>query len=557
MTARNAGVAAALALPFVPFLLGVPVRFDAPGVLLVGAAAVGAPGAAAALAWGRRRAADGFAAFVLGGWLLGFLALALRKALGLPLTPAGLAAPLGALTLLTAAVGLRRHGAPSLAPRGAAGLALASAALAFALAYTAARHIVPPLQDQDMDAQNTAYGLAARLTPFGLTDRSTLYFFAHPLYLHWLNAETLVLTGEIGTVRPPYDAARKEEAKQPPDARRPSVERALRALRFEERPPDRGVVWTRDVYGDFLRDPALFGTRAPNVALAAAFGALLLLSLLAIGLGRGDAALVAAASLTLPEVVVRLGYGGYFAPEALTFLLVARVACDPEATRAARAAAGFVAMFTSQKAIAAGAAAAGSEILARLRALPAGAAGSVPILAGMAVAAGGFALFGLVIAPEDFVLDNLLEHGFRRFAAAAGQAAAVRLSYPGPLEVWTDFARQAGPAFAATALAGWLAAPVLARRAGGSAEARSLAGVCFLWAAAGAVLFTATDWRQTKHLCTMLPAFMLLAGAALANAPGILRHVVRAALAGSIVWNVVRILRLLRDFDSFPVRPIW
>ena len=551
---RTLGLGAVLAAPYVPFVLGWTPRFDLLGMILVTAAAMGAPGLAAVVATGRRRAAEVVTVFVLGGWALCLVAMALRIAFELPLTAAAFAEVLG---IITCAAGLWGATRPGALPFGRPDPAVvAAAALGFAVSFFAARSIVPPLQDQDMDAQDTAYGLAVELTPVGLTDRSTLYFFAHPLLLHYLNSCTLLLTGEIEVVRPAYDAAVLERSRLPAAQQQPGVERALDALRRLERPPDRDLPWKRSVYGAFLRDPALFGTRAPNVVFAAALAALLFVTLGALGLSRLDAGLVTLATVTLPEIVVRSGYGGYFAPTALTFLVVARLASDPGTPAVLRAAAGFLAMFTNQKAVTVGAAVLGSEVLGRLKAIRPAASGSLPLLGGMVAAAGAYALFGLAIAPQDFVLDNLLEHGVWRFAAAAGKTGA-RLDYPGPLVLWGDFARQSGWGWSALVVAGWVAAPRRLLAARESDEGGRLLSVAWLWALAAAVVFTATDWRQTKHLCTMLPALVILVGSMIARPGGGWRIAGRAVLVASIAWNVVRIAGLAQHFNSFPVRPIW
>jgi hypothetical protein len=552
---RTSCIALALAAPYVPFVAGAVPRFDALGVLLVGAAAIGAPGAAAVLATGARKAVDACAAFLLGAWVLNLAAMIARKVLALPLTAAAFAAVLGVAAVALGAAGAYRRASPRLSRRAA--VAGAIAAGGFLASFASARWIVPPLQDHDMDAQDTAYGLMVELTPFGLTDRSTLYFFAHPLYLHYFNASTLTLAGEIETVRPPYDAAVRERHRVPPGERRPSLARSLRALGLDQRPPDRGMRWTQRVYGAFRESPALFGTRAPNAAFTAALWALLFVALGRLGLPARDAALVTVASTTLPEIVVRSGYGGYFAPSALTMLLAACAVADPATGRPTRLAAGFLAMFTNQKSVMVGAAAALSGIAERLRVVGAGARGALPLVAGMSVAAAAYALLGLWIAPEDWVLDGLLEHGIWRFTAAEGAAYASRLAYPSPGGLWRDFASQMGWPWTALVAAGLLRALATLRTPDRDERRGRLLGIAALWAVVGGLLFTATDWRQTKHLCNLLPAFALLLGGLLARSPGPARIAIRVVLVASLGWTAVRVVQLARDFTSFPVRPIW
>ncbi len=585
----SAAAAAFFAAPYLPFLGGDVSERSLPGAIAVGFAGVFAPGAAFVAHPGSREAPFAALRFLLGAALLNLAAILVRWVLDVPASSAAYAAILGSLTVATGAAGVLRGGERFRAHRPTAFVGAA----AFALAVGAGMRVVPPLEDQDMEVQGTAYGLVHDLEPLCLTNRGTLHFLAHPPLLHLFNASTLTLANQLETVRPARDAALREAERLPIEGRRPSLARTLRAITAPEPRPDRTLAWTRDVYGPFLRSPALLGTRAPNFVLAAALAMLLFAALRRLGAGSADAALLTLTQATLPEVFVRSGYGGYFAISTVTFLTAAWLAARGSAaafpgaapraaagatpgTARAAFAAGLLAMLANHKSVVLGAA---SLVLGTRRARP--------LLVGLAAGALLFAVYGLAAAPEEFVSDHLLDHGLSRFR---GDHAGASI-YPSRAGLWLEFGRNYGAvwclavaaAFAA-AFAG-AAARLVSRRTGagraacldavassppgspspaaapphtGAApEAEALVTLAAAWIAVGALVFTATDWRQTKHLGKLVPAMTLVLGAFLVRAPRPLRLALRGALAVSIVANAVGIVRLVRDFGSLRVTPLW
>jgi hypothetical protein len=81
--------------------------------------------------------------------------------------------------------------------------------------------------------------------------------------------------------------------------------------------------------------------------------------------------------------------------------------------------------------------------------------------------------------------------------------------------------------------------------------------MALLWILVGAIAFTATDWRQTKHLCKLVPAMSLVIGALLARSPRAARFALRAALVICVLWNARWIAKIAQDFSSFPMSTIW
>ncbi|MBZ0267289.1 hypothetical protein K8I85_03975, partial [bacterium] len=150
---------------------------------------------------------------------------------------------------------------------------------------------------------------------------------------------------------------------------------------------------------------------------------------------------------------------------------------------------------------------------------------------------------------------HLLAHGFRRFAGGEVLGRGGEPMYASRAGIWLEFARHFGWVWCAAAGAG-VALSFRALRRAANAERRRATGLLLAWAAIGAILFTATDWRQTKHLCLIVPALVPLMTPALTG-PKALRWGMRGALAWSIVWNGIWIARLARDFASLMVTPVW
>jgi hypothetical protein len=477
-----------------------------------------------------------------GAFFLNLAAMITRRILGIDASPMSYAAILAAWTVPTGVAGMLRGGripTPHLAT-------IAVGITAFLVSCVAGTRIVPPLEDQDMETQGTAYGLITNLEPLSLTNRSTLYFFAHPPLFHVLNAPTLLLAGQLESVRAAYDAALAERAKLPASRRAPSFERIGRAFKNPPR-ADTSLHWKRSVYPAFLKEPALLGTRAPNFILAALLAMLLYRALRTIGATSTDSALLLTATMTLPEIFVRSGYGGYFAISALTSLLAAwLVVVAP--WRSASFLAGFLAMLANQKSIIVGAAA---FLWSPRR--------SKYLLLGLVTGGLAFAMYGLLVAPEDFVADHLLDHGLRRFSGAEVHAGAP--AYPSRAGLWLEFAQHFGWVWCLVAAAACIAAlaALLMRRFARESptEGEELREIALLWILVGAIAFTATDWRQTKHLCKLVPAMTLVMGALLARSSRPARFALRAALVICVLWNARWIAKIAQDFSSFPMSTIW
>jgi len=138
----------------------------------------------------------------------GVVALVAQMLLGIAATPATHAA---ALAVITNAGLLVTWGRPWPAARRPVGtlswrVLLPAAAAIYVLLFLGATRFVEPIEDQDIEIQGTAFGIARHGTPMMLHDRRLPYHFAHPHLFHWLSAEAILLAGDLEAVEPYYEA---------------------------------------------------------------------------------------------------------------------------------------------------------------------------------------------------------------------------------------------------------------------------------------------------------------------------------------------------------------
>jgi len=520
-------------------------------------AACVASAAASAVPGPLRMLAAGLLVLVLPG--LGWLGL-FRRA---PLSPAALAlavtgmstlCTLGAL-LVTAApsgppargaavawtvlflnLGLVWKGPPRRLQEGAPWRLLgAIAAVGFLVASLFGLHVVPALEDHDMELRGTAWGLAADWKPYMLTNRQLYIQAAHPVLFHFHVAESLLLTGEIAATKPDYDAAKRAEAAEARHA------------------PIAWDAWWRADYDAMMAHPALVGTRAASCTFSA-LGLALLAHLAMVFTGRAWAGVAAAALfLSFPESLVRTCYAGYFPPtffiSAAAVLLLAERAPWPWI-----AAAGALAATLNHKTVVlilAVAALAGLDLLrTRFRLWDRSA-----LALGLGFAAGTLVwwTYGLSVNAHAFIQDHLRKHLVHRalFYDFRLEASPERYA-PGMAEVWQEFNAHTGYLFlplAMLALAYWFF-----RRTDGRGIAASLPALLAAWFLTGAVLYTLTDWRQTKHLMNQLTPMVVAAIALLEpRVPRWLRGLAAVCLVVALGFNVATDVRLVRDFKSFRI----
>lgn len=395
----------------------------------------------------------------------------------------------------------------------------AGATLAFG--YAAVR-IIPPLLDHDLEMQGPGYSMLARLTPRVLHDRELLYYFAHPPLQHLYVAASFLYQGHADALKV-YDTVTA-------GAMGPRDTRALDAI-----------------VAHYERRPHLLETRAPGVVFAAA--AVALSGLLAARRSRhcGLGLLAALTYATNPEVVVRSGYGGYFAPSALAMMLVL-LRLDVAAPRGGFSGAAAWAALVNHKlalmplGLLAGARLAGGGWMHawnRLRGT----------LLAFIVASMGFWVWGLSIDADAFIADHVRHHLWDRLSHVNPLGYEGYLSMTG---LWRQFAGHTGIVLAPIALI----LGVWDFRTARDGRERRLVAMLLGWTVITAVGFSIVDWRMTKHLSPLLLSLPLMLTPA-RTAP---RWRVAAAVITSLwllAWNMGAIQGLTADFESFIVTPAW
>jgi hypothetical protein len=405
---------------------------------------------------------------------------------------------------------------------------LAALPAAAALVWFAAV-VVPPIEDQDMENQATAHALATRQSPRTLTNRATAYYFAHPPLLHFWQAGTFALSGRLSRVAY-YDEAGRRAARGPfvePPADAPLSRRP----RYEEWKP---------LLRRFLSEPQLWPARQVNVVLAAvAAGAL---AALAASLTASGAAGLALAALfaTFPDTLVRGAYGAYFAASALLAAIV--LGClDEERPPRETMLASALAFLVDQKGLLVPAAWALAAPLGR------GWRRFVPLLGALAALC-AFAGWGLAVDAPTFLYDFAREHVARRLSGTDVRFAADHSHfYPSILELWAEFVARYGIVFVA-----WTAAAMsMAWRRERPAARAAAASV-----ALGAFVFTATDWRQTRHLALLIVPALVAIASAWPRSPR-WRRVALLLAAALVARNLWAARSLVASFESWVPHAGW
>lgn len=458
----------------------------------------------------------------------------------------------GAFTLVFVNAGLLSMRGPGRFDPDARWGALAAVALAGSLGFSvAALHLVPPLEDHDMEVRGTALGLVTDLKPYFLTNREIYLPMAHPILFHGFVAESLVLTREIEAVRPSYDSARRAEAAEAKGDAFPWME-----------------AWRAD-YEAMLADPALAGTRAPGILLAGL--ALALLFDLVFRFTGSSAAAYAAVVLyaSFPETIVRSSYAGYFSPAVFAMLVATGLlGPGPRRLRAIAAAGALMAWLDHKTVVFAAGVAAYFAVRAAIEAVRVDRSWDLaatwrrldprPIALGFGFAGGTAVwwLYGLSVSVTAFWNDHIRMHLLHRMILDDLRVAPSTERYaPSMAELWIEFGRNTGYAFLPVALIAAGAWLLLASRHDGDGRREALAA----WAFSVLVAFTLTNWRQTKHLMNGLAPLVVVVISLCwpAGAEGgrrALRIAGLVALASALAMNLAADVALVRDFGSLTIR---
>ena len=416
--------------------------------------------------------------------------------------------------------------------------------------------VVPPLEDHDMEVRGTAWGLAADFKPYFQTNRQVYFPLAHPLLFHIQVADSLVFTDQIAATRPSYASARRAEAAAAAGRKVPWMD------------------WWQADYQAFVKQPALAGTRAVP-ALLGAVVLVLLADLIRRFTGSTYAGLAAAALyLSSPETLVRSSYAGYFSVTVFAMLAAVLLLVRSRPERPALGwlvTAGAFAALVDHKTVVL---ILGITALAAWRSLVHARRSGRPMhlltwwrpghpgrgaLALGAGFTGGTALwwsYAALLDTPTFIQDHLRMHIAHRFLLndirLVGDPGRYAPSIPA---MWIEFAAHTGYLLVPVALVGFVVWAWCGRR-------RDILAVLLVWFLTGAVLYSLTDWRQTKHLMNQLAPLVTAAVLLAWPSAGLLARgarsrglawVAAAALAAALVINVAADVRLVADFHSLKV----
>jgi hypothetical protein len=410
---------------------------------------------------------------------------------------------------------------------------------AYVLFFWGATRVVPPQADHDLDLQGTAYALLNRLTPSYVTPRGTNYL-AHPPLLHLYVAGSFLYFNALNQL----------------DVFDPSSARHI-ALEADEL--------------HYLQYPFFLETRTPNIFL----GAVTITSLaiwISAPAGACIGLLLAFAFATLPEMLVRFSYGGYFAISnfyALQMVLATEAWSERQDVYGRRAtlAIGAFAAWANHKLVLLPMSIAVWNAIAPWpprRLVDVTARVFHPIVVGFVLGSVAFWAYGLWVSPTDFWNDHVRHHIVDRMLNAS-MATPYTAEYPGIASLWYEFWRDTSFLFlplgaVSVILLIMLQKPASLANGGVSLPPTGwlgLPGLVLVWAALSATAFSLIDWRQTKHLAEIFALSQIIAPALALRLWPPYRYVVAAVCLAMLTWNAMEILQLLTDFGSLVKVPEW
>jgi len=426
---------------------------------------------------------------------------------------------------------------------------------------------VPPLEDHDMETQGTAWALLHRLKPLHLTDRGTIYFFAHPLLLHFYNAHTILFSDALNELRwyerdasvgekilnaipalgmeisfittdgqeikRTVSAIDKEKIilnKGAPGSVSRIVVPAFQSPPFRPRKPILKGQTSLNIHElrywaicSFVEDeavprfknkPLLLPTRMPNIFFSCLTAFILFQFIEKSTHSRLLATLGPLLYFTFPEIFVRSSYGGYmaitnFALFALAYLYVDRSPFVVQRSTVNGGRSTFLAALflglANHKAVILPIAIGIREFFALLR--------KERILRVFKAAALNPAILGFLAATLLFWAygltlkpDVFIQEHFRYHLInrIAHRADLGYTGYPSLLELWAGFFLYLpGQPILLLGAMGLIYSLKDLRKV----ERREPA--IALWFLLGAIAFSIVDWRQTKHLMLLVPALMI------------------------------------------------
>jgi len=463
-------------------------------------------------------------------------------------------------------------------------------------------YIIPPLQDNTLTTQATAYGLSRHFTPKTFTDRYICYGFAHPLLHHFYTAASVFLTGHLEDLKYYYDYANKYEKLQDMkpyvgqqidlfvqkfgrlevkvkeiagnriylDKNVPSVEPNTRlkpvgrfcfirdnniiedyiptsdnqlADNLEYEVVKRGEYWSmaREVYRKFYNNPYLFSSRLPNIFFTVMSCWVIYCIFITITGSKYLSLAGVLSYISIPELLVR-SIGGSYSSITLFSIMVIAYFYIRNQYKALFWAALFGALANHKVVI----------ILISIgllelfkKALFRRDNGFWPAVSGFAMGTILFWIYGLIVNRQAFLLDHFHYHLFNRIFHISDFGYS---GYPSIGELWSEFTRNVNPFFVFPALLGTGFAIFRTRT--------SNLLIFPLWFVFTGVIFSFIDWRGTKHLLLAVPA-LLISFMMLVNKTPKLGKVWFSFIFLGITVNIAKLMYFIYTKNLFIIASQW
>jgi len=411
----------------------------------------------------------------------------------------------------------------------------------YLILYVSATRFIPPLEDHDMETQGTAYGIMHYLKPYMVTNRGTVYFFAHPLSLHFYIGNSALFLDQLDDLYYYYQSA-------------VSAEKEFEKKNFMEILMKN---WRRDLR-KFFSEPHLLLTRMSNIFFST-INSFILFYLLYIYTNSFIFSIIGPIIyFTFPEIFVRSSYGGYNAITNFSLSIMAyfyickeKIKINSEWKVALIFLSGFVGALTDQKIVILVIAVVIREffnkngnIWDKLRA-----PFSDRIIQGYISGTMLFWAYGFLVSPKAFFKDHITNHIAKRFSLEDVRFVHSKtIWYPSIVELWKEFNNHLGFPFLLVSI------PLTIYTLRNIKDRKSILGVWFL---TGAILFSITDWRQTKHLMLIILPLIISTLLFISRTKFWLKMIFLLIFTFLIYNNIEVIIKLSKDFTAISPTPIW
>lgn len=462
--------------------------------------------------------------------------------------------------------------------------------------------VIPPLQDNTLTVQSTAYGISRHFLPKTFTDRFLCYEFAHPLLMHFYTAASISLSGELEVLKYYYDYANASKAllEQKPrigeaaslsihnfgdiETKIIGIDGASVVLNKKIPPVEpnqrrgpigssnfiientiaedytlipnapltdkinyeilrQGEYWkmARKVYNNFYDNPHLFSSRLPNVFFTLT-GCLALYALLSFITGSYRLSLIGTLSfITIPEILIRSIGGSYTSITLFCAIILIYFYLNNQRKMLFLAA--FFSALANHKLLIVVVAIALAEII-RGKFLKKDSNAWIIILGFL----GGEALFsayGLSIHAQSFVQDHFYYHFINRIFHISDLGYG---GYPDTSQLWISFFTKLNPFLTLCFLVSLFLSVML--------FLKDAAVVLPLYFIIGGVIFSVVDWRSTKHLMLVVPALVSMFFAVSSRIVRFKKIFVPILLCG-IIFNVVFIIYFVHTKEMLIISKHW